>query len=188
MKKSMGQLILFLMGWKLNNGINLKQIHSCVLVCAPHTSNWDFVVTVAAFWKMGIPMKLFIKDAWTKPWYGFIIKALGGIGVNRKQRQNLTDYAGKLLRNKSERLYLVNTPEGTRKFAEKWKKGFYYIAQKGEVPILFAYADYAKKEAGINAMADPKIHTLEQTLQIAKDFYENIEAKFPEKFNKKIQS
>lgn len=187
MKKSIGQLILFLMGWKLRNSINPKHTHSCVLVCGPHTSNWDFVITIAAFWKMGIPMKFFIKDDWTKPWYGFIIKSLGGIGVNRKQRQNLTDYAAGLLRDKSERLYLVNTPEGTRKFAEKWKKGFFYIAQQGEVPILFAYADYRKKQAGIGAMADPKIHSLEQILKIAENFYKNIEAKFPENFNPNIQ-
>ena len=176
------------MGWKLENSDELiKKVHSCVLVCGPHTSNWDFVVTVGAFWKMGVPMKMFIKDDWTKPWYGFVIKWLGGIGVDRSQRQNLVEHAGQLLRDKSERLYLVNTPEGTRSFAEKWKRGFYYIAKEGDVPILFAYADYAKKIAGITGYIHPNENSVEEVLAYARKFYANVSAKYPENFNKNIQ-
>ncbi len=174
------------MGWSLNEEIDLSKIRSCVLVSGPHTSNWDFVITVSAFWKLGIPMKVFIKDDWTKPWYGFIIKWMGGIGVNRSQRQNLVDYAASLLKDPTQRLYLVNTPEGTRGYAKKWKKGFYYIAKKGEVPILFAYADYKKKEAGISGQIDPQTHSFSEVLQYAEDFYWNVTPKYPEKFNKHI--
>ena len=77
-------------------------------------------------------MKMFIKDDWTKPWYGFIIKSLGGIGIDRSQGQNMVRYAGSLLKDKSQRLYLINTPEGTRSYAEQWKKGFYFIAKEGD--------------------------------------------------------
>lgn len=187
MKKFLGKLGLRLMGWRMENGLETDKVHSCVLVCGPHTSNWDFVVTILAFWEMGIPMKLFIKDSWTKPWYGFIIKGLGGIGVDRSQRQNLTDYAADLFKNSPERLYLVNTPEGTRKWVEKWKKGFYYIAQKGEVPILFAFADYGRKRAGISAMIDPTTHTLEEVLQFAEDFYRNVTPHTPANFNPEVR-
>ncbi|MDO5655555.1 MAG: 1-acyl-sn-glycerol-3-phosphate acyltransferase [Flavobacteriaceae bacterium] len=188
MKKLIGSLIYALMGWKLENNDKLtNEVHSCVLVCGPHTSNWDFVVTVAAFWKLGIPMKVFIKDAWTKPWYGFVIKSLGGIGVDRSARQNLTAYAAELLRNKTERLYLVNTPEGTRSFAKRWKKGFYYIAKEGEVPILFAFADYKKKKAGITGYIDPAIYSFEEVLDYAEKFYADVTPKFPEKFNKNFR-
>ena len=188
MKKFIGSLIYFLMGWKLENNDELtKNVHSCVLVCGPHTSNWDFVVTIAAFWKLGIPMKVFIKDDWTKPWYGFIIEAMGGIGIDRTQRKNMTEYAGKMLRDESERLFMVNTPEGTRSFAEKWKKGFYYIAKSGEVPILFAFADYKKKKAGITGYIDPQENSLEEVLAYAEKFYADVTPKFPEKFNKNIQ-
>ena len=187
MKKLLGSLVFKLMGWRLENSLDLSKIHSCVLVCGPHTSNWDFVVTVAAFWKMEIPMKLFIKDSWTKPWYGFFIKWMGGIGVDRSQRQNLVEYAGNLLKDKSQRLYLVNTPEGTRSFAEKWKRGFYYIAKEGEVPILFAFADYKHKKAGITGIIDPTTHSVEEVLDYAKDFYAEIHPKLPENFNKNIQ-
>lgn len=156
------------------------------MVCAPHTSNWDFLYAVSAFWKIGIPMKLFIKDDWTKPWYGFFIKWLGGIGVNRSQRTNLTDYAATLLKDESKRLYLINTPEATRSFAEKWKHGFYHIAKKAEVPILLAYCDYNKKEVGVGVAINPKEKSIEETLQIAEDFYKNKSGKYPNKFNSKI--
>lgn len=187
MKKLIGSLIYFLMGWKLENNDELtRKVHSCVLVCGPHTSNWDFVVTVGAFWKIGVPMKVFIKNSWTKPWYGFFIKAMGGIGVDRSQRHNMVEYVGDLLKNRNERLYLVNTPEGTRSFAERWKKGFYYIARAGEVPVLFAFADYKLKRAGITGYIDPQTHSLEEVLQYAEDFYANVTPKFPENFNRNI--
>ena len=187
MKKFLGSAILGLMGWKLVVEEDIKNIHSCVLVCGPHTSNWDFVITVAAFWKMGIPMKLFIKDDWTKPWYGGLIKWLGGIGVDRSQRSNLVEHAGAMLRDRSERLYLVNTPEGTRGFAEKWKKGFYYIAKSGNVPILFGFADYEKKIAGIRGKIDPETHSLEEVLAYAQDRFLQVHPKFPENFNPDVK-
>lgn len=187
MKKLLGKLIFGLMGWKLDNSLDTSKTHSCVLVCGPHTSNWDFVVTVSAFWIMDIPIKMLIKDDWTKPWYGFFIKKLGGIGVDRSQRQNLTEHVAALLRNKSERLYIINTPEGTRSYSEKWKRGFYHIARLGEVPILFAFADYKKKIAGISGYIDPKDKSIEDVLSYAQEFYKDINPKFPEKFNKNIK-
>ncbi|MDG4946090.1 1-acyl-sn-glycerol-3-phosphate acyltransferase [Weeksellaceae bacterium KMM 9713] len=187
MKKIIGSLVLKLMGWKLIVEEDLSQIRSCVMVCGPHTSNWDFVIAVGAFWKLGIPMKLFIKDDWTKPWYGFIIKWLGGIGVNRAQGQNLVKHAGNMLRDENQRLYLLNTPEGTRGWVEKWKKGFYYIAKQGEVPLLFATSDYKKKEAIIKGYIDPQKHSLEEVLEFAKVVYKDIHPKYPENFNRDIK-
>lgn len=180
-----GKLIYNLNGWKLKNRLDLSQVDKCVLVCAPHTSNWDFYYTVAAFWQMKIPFKMFIKDAWTKPWYGFFIKKMGGIGIDRSQRNNMVDFAADILKN-NNRLYLLNTPEGTRSYAEKWKNGFYHIAQKAEVPILLAFCDYKKKEAGIEVMIDPKNKSLEEVMQQIELYYENITAKYPELYNKKI--
>ena len=175
------------MGWKLVVAEDLSQVQSCVMVCGPHTSNWDFVITVAAFWKMEIPMKMFIKDDWTKPWYGFIIKSLGGIGIDRSQGQNMVRYAGSLLKDKSQRLYLINTPEGTRSYAEQWKKGFYFIAKEGEVPLVFAASDYKDKVAIIKGIIDPNEHSLEEVLEFAKTVYKDIHPKHPENFNRDIK-
>lgn len=185
MKQFLGKLVYTLGGWKLINKLDLSKIDKCVLVCAPHTSNWDFYYTVSAFWQMNIPFKMFIKDAWTKPWYGYFIKKMGGIGIDRSQRNNMVDYATEVLNN-NERLYLLNTPEGTRSYSEKWKNGFYYIAQKAEVPILLAYCDYKNKEAGIEKVIETKGRSLEDVMQEIEDYYKNVTAKYPELYNKKI--
>lgn len=185
MKKFLGKLSYALSGWKLNNKMNLQNVDKCILICAPHTSNWDFYFTLGAFWQMEIPMKMFIKDAWTKPWYGFFIKALGGIGIDRSQRNNMVLFAADLLK-KSDRLYLLNTPEGSRSYAEKWKNGFYYIAKEAHVPILLAYADYEKKEAGIEKIVSTENRSLDEVMQEIEDYYKNIKAKYPENYNSKI--
>jgi len=185
MLKILGKILYLLGGWKLKNKLDLNAIDKCVLVCAPHTSNWDFYYTVLAFWQMGIPFKMFIKDAWTKPWYGFFIKKMGGIGIDRSQKNNMVDYAAEVLENHS-RLYLLNTPEGTRGYAEKWKNGFYYIAKKANVPILLAFCDYKKKEAGIEVIIAIENKSVNEVLQEIETYYLNVTAKYPDLYNKKI--
>ncbi len=130
-------------------------------------------------------MKFFIKDSYTKPFYGFIFKSLGAIGIDRSQRHNMVEYATALLQDR-ENLYMLNTPEGTRKKVDKWKTGFYYIAEKAEVPILLAYCDYIKKIAGIGKVIDLKEKSKEEVLTEIQDFYQNIKGKYPENYNPKI--
>lgn len=185
MIQSLGKLLLKLSGWKLDIAVPLHIVPKCVLIAAPHTTNWDFYYTKIAFWSMDIPMKFFIKDAWTKPWYGFIIKSMGGIGINREQRNNMVDFGAELLQN-SDRLYLLNTPEGSRSRVEKWRTGFYHIAQKANVPILLAYADYEKKMAGIGKVLTLENKTQEEVFEEIQAFYKNVKGKFSENYNPKI--
>lgn len=185
MKKTIGKLFYKLKGWKLDVTVPVDNISKCVLVAAPHTTNWDFFYTIFAFWDLGIPLKFFIKDSWTKPWYGFLIKNLGGIGINRQQRSNMVDYAADLLKN-NENLYMLNTPEGSRSRAEKWKTGFYYIAKEANVPIVLAYCDYEKKMAGIGKVISIENKTKVEVLIEIEDFYRNVKGKFPENYNPKI--
>ncbi|MFV0144272.1 1-acyl-sn-glycerol-3-phosphate acyltransferase [Empedobacter falsenii] len=185
MKKKLGKLLYSLGGWKLDNHLDLSKVDKCVLVCAPHTSNWDFYYTILAFWQMGIPMKMFIKDAWTKPWYGYFIKQMGGIGIDRSQRHNMVDFASDILK-KADKLYLINTPEGTRSRAEKWKNGFFYIAQKADVPIVLAYCDFKKKRAGISKIVETENKSLNDVMDEIQDFYKDVTAKHPELYNPKI--
>ena len=79
---------------------------------------------------------------------------MGGIPVDRSQRNNLTQRAKELF-DQSETLYLVFTPEGTRRYNANWKKGFYYIAQASKVPIYIAYVDYKKKVGGFHSLFEP---------------------------------
>lgn len=185
MKKFIGTTFLKLMGWKLDVSVPVHQIPKCVLVAAPHTSNWDFFYAIFSFWALEIPMKFFIKDSWTKPWYGFLIRAVGGIGINRAQRSNKVEFSVELL-NQSDKLYLLNTPEGSRSWAEKWKTGFYYIALQAHTPIILAYCDYEKKIAGIGRIISLSDKNKEEILDEIQDFYKNIKGKYPENYNPNI--
>ncbi|MDR2121575.1 MAG: 1-acyl-sn-glycerol-3-phosphate acyltransferase [Flavobacteriaceae bacterium] len=185
MKKIIGRLMLFVTGWKFTSEIPVEDFKKSVLVCAPHTSNWDFYYCLASFWVMGIPYRIMIKDAYTKPWYGFIFKALGCIGVNRGQSNNLVEYSVKLIK-KSDSMALVNTPEGTRSRASEWKKGFFYIAKRANVPIALAYADYKNKIAGIAKTIHIEDKTIDQVFDEIQEMYTPEMAKYPEKYNPKI--
>ena len=103
---------------------------------------------------------------------------MGGIPVDRKKNNNLTDYAVKLF-NESEELILVFTPEGTRKYNPNWKKGFYYIAQEAKVPIYIAYIDYEKKIGGFHSKLIPS-GDIEKDIKHIKDILKNYKGKVPE--------
>ena len=79
---------------------------------------------------------------------------MGGIPVNRKKKNNITQKAKELFLENDE-LFLVFTPEGTRSYNPNWKKGFYYIAIESKVPIYIAYVDYSKKIGGFHGSFEP---------------------------------
>ncbi len=185
MRKLIGRLLFFLAGWKLKVTDEVKAVRKCVLIAAPHTSNWDFYYAIGAFWMIGVPMKFLIKDNWTRPWYGFVIRKLGGIGVNRQQRNNLTQHAAQLLKD-SERLFLLNCPEGTRSFVPRWRTGFYYIAIQADVPIVLGYVDYKKKEGGIVKVIQHQGKTREEVMLEIQEFYKDKTGRHPENYNPQI--
>jgi len=113
------------------------------MVAAPHTSNWDFVYARAAFFILGIRLRFTIKKELFFFPLGALLKGLGGIAIDRQSRENMTSKMIELYHQYDE-LVLLITPEGTRSYAEKWKKGFYYIAQGAKVPIVLGYLDYQK--------------------------------------------
>lgn len=123
---------------------------------APHTSNQDFFLTMAVFYEAPFNPKFAIKDEWLNSWAGFILKSLGAIGINRKQKnQKTTDVLAQIFENYEE-LALTISPEGTRKAAPKWKTGFYYIAQKAQVPIVLAYVNYKNKVCHVEKIITPQ--------------------------------
>ncbi|MGM5630959.1 1-acyl-sn-glycerol-3-phosphate acyltransferase [Apibacter raozihei] len=185
MKKIIGRFMLWIAGWKFECSIPVNDFKKSVLVCAPHTTNWDFYYCLACFWSMGIPYRIMIKDAYTKPWFGFIFKELGCIGVNRGQHNNLVDYSAALIK-KSESMSLINTPEGTRSRAKEWKKGFYFIAKRAGVPVVLAYADYKNKIAGISKVIHIGDKTVEEVFNEIEGFYKPEMAKYPDNYNPQI--
>lgn len=183
MKKLIANFIFFITGWKskYKNEFNCEK---CVMIAAPHTSNWDLLYAIAVYWKHGVDAKFFIKDNYTKGVHGYFFKKLGAIGVTRGKKNNLIDFAVNLFKE-NEKLVLLVPAEATRKRVRKWKRGFYVIAQKSNVPVALGYLDYKNKIAGVGGLIT-LTDSFENDMQKIQDFYKDITAKHPDNYNKQI--
>lgn len=184
MKYLIAKIVFFLAGWKLDaSPEKIAASRNTVMIAAPHTSNFDLVFALGAFWLMRLPIKFFIKDFYTK-WYFFgFFKWLGAIGVDRSKSGNLVDHASELMRTRVD-LTLMVPAEGTRKRVEKWKTGFYHIAVNSGKNISLGYLDYAKKQAGVLEVipAGEKNATFDHI----QEAYAHISGKYPELYNTTI--
>jgi 1-acyl-sn-glycerol-3-phosphate acyltransferase len=148
-----------------------------VLIAAPHTSNWDFPFMLATACVMGVRISWFGKHTlFTAPW-GWLMRRLGGIPVDRRSPQSLvTQLAEKF--SSSDGLVLAVPPEGTRSKVEFWKSGFYHIATQSGVPIGLGYLDYERKLCGLGMFVMPSGNVKEDMEKI-RDFYREIRGKHP---------
>ena len=175
--RKFSKFLLNLLGWKIDE-TPPADVKKCVIVVGPHTSNWDFIIGRLAFGYYGIKGKFLIKkEAFFFP-FGYLLKAMGGVPVDRKKNNNLTDHAVKFFAE-SETLYLVFTPEGTRSYNPNWKKGFYYIAQKAKVPIYIAYIDYENKIGGFHSLFEPT-GDVDKDIDYIKEVLSQYKGKYPE--------
>lgn len=173
-------IILKLLGWKITGSVPLT-IKKCVIIGAPHTSNLDFFIGRLVYFNFGVPVKFLIKkEAFQNP-LGGLLKRAGGIPVDRGKRNNLVDEMTALFNN-NEQLNMIVAAEGTRKLVTQWKRGFYHIASKANVPILLGFLDYKKKEAGFGPAIYPT-GDFDADFKIIEDFYRTKTARHPEMFN-----
>lgn len=143
--------ILRLCGWRVFEDV--PRPPRAVLIAYPHTSNWDAFYGLLAAFALGGGIHWMAKDVAFRWPLGGLMKRLGGIPVNRRERSNavaqmIDEFAGR------ERFVLGITPEGTRRRTGGWKTGFYRIATGAGVPLLIGVIDYGRKEAGILAHLD----------------------------------
>jgi 1-acyl-sn-glycerol-3-phosphate acyltransferase len=175
--KLLSKFVFWITGWKIIGKAPLEK--KFIMIAAPHTSNWDFLYARAAFYIMGIRLKYTIKSELFFFPLGLLLKAMGGIPIDRKSKGKMVDKMIKLYDN-WESLTIMITPEGTRSYSPDWKKGFYHIANGAGIPISLGFLDYKKKEAGIGPLFYPT-GNYESDLEKIKNFYRTITAKYPEK-------
>ncbi len=146
MFRGLSKLFLRLSGWRVVG--QLPELPKFVIVGAPHTSNWDFVMFLAlAFVLKGDLRYMGKKELFRWPFAGFF-KWCGGVPVDRSKPQGLVEQTVQAIQA-SDHFQLVITPEGTRKKVGQWKQGFYYIAKKACIPIVAGYVDSRTKTCGI---------------------------------------
>lgn len=147
-KMSFANILYRMIGWRLETDEDISRYNKAVLIMSPHTSNNDFVIGWLALKKLNVNAKFIIKKELFVFPLSIILKSLGAIPVDRKKPQKLPIELVKLI-EKSSKMWLIITPEGTRKPVNHWKQGFYYIAQKADVPIIPSFLDYDKKIAHV---------------------------------------
>ncbi len=171
-------LFFKLFGWKINSSFP-KELKKYIIAVGPHTSNWDFVVGVAARSILRIQRARFLgKSQLFKPAYGWFFRALGGYPVERSSSHDMVDQVAKIFNNHDE-FILAMAPEGTRKKVEKFRTGFYYIAKKANVPIIPVGFDFAKKEVVLGQPLYPT-DNLEADFEKLYSFYRSIQGRNPE--------
>jgi 1-acyl-sn-glycerol-3-phosphate acyltransferase len=115
-----------------------------MILGAPHTSNLDFFLTLALIHHFQLPLRYLIKDSVFKGPVGPLIRSLGGIPVDRRKTNRLVDTMVESIKAQDE-IALGVLPEGTRKYVDHWRSGFYYIALGADLPLYPVRVDGAKK-------------------------------------------
>jgi 1-acyl-sn-glycerol-3-phosphate acyltransferase len=174
------RFVLKTMGWNTDGRVP-EGIRKAVIISAPHTSYWDFVIGWMTFHVADVNIRFLIKEEVFKGPLGWLLRKLGGIPVARGKKNNMVDQLKEMF-DSSESLYIVITPEGTRRKVAHWKKGFYMIALEAGVPLACSYIDYGKKSGGIGPVITPS-GDYDKDLVIIQDFYRGMKAKHPERFN-----
>lgn len=171
-----GRTCLGLFSWKVES--DLPAAKKYVIVGAPHTSNWDFVFGLAMFFVLKINLSWMGKDALFKPPFGFMLRAIGGIAIDRNSHHGTVQQIANKF-SETDQLVIGIAAKGTRKYAEYWKSGFYWIALEAKVPIVCCYLDYKNKVAriGLTIMPTGKV---KQDMEKIRQFYLGIDGKRPE--------
>ena len=149
------------------------------MIVAPHTSNWDFFIGLAARSILRVDTKYVAKQELFRFPFGWIFRKLGGYPVDRSKNTNFVDAVCDLL-EKNPEFSICFTPEGTRSYVPKWKTGFYYIALKTKLPIIMVGFNYVKKEVCVEPPFMPS-GNLDKDLEFMLSYYRKIPGKFPEK-------
>jgi 1-acyl-sn-glycerol-3-phosphate acyltransferase len=150
--RALGRAILAGLRWRVGGAV--PDVAKCVLVAAPHTSNWDFVVGIAAKLALGLHVHWLGKHTLFRRPFGGLLRRLGGIPVDREAAEGLVGTAVAWF-ERERRLFLGVTPEGTRRRVERWKSGFHRIALGAGVPILPVRLDWSGRTVELLPLFTP---------------------------------
>jgi 1-acyl-sn-glycerol-3-phosphate acyltransferase len=148
----LGKIVLGSLGWQIIGSIpNEERI---LIVAAPHTSNWDFIIAIATLFALNVNVKWLGKDSLFITGIAWLFKWLGGIPVNRKNPSSLIEYVVQTV-EKEKGLIIGVAPEGSRKKVGRWKSGFLRIAKQTEAKILLLSIDAPTKTLKIGEIFKP---------------------------------
>ena len=171
-------LLIRLTGWKMEG--KKPPARKYVLIAAPHTSNWDFIYTIALAFSFNIKVYWMGKSGLFKGPMGPWMRFMGGIPVYRDKANGLVQQVADRFNSHSE-LVVAIPPEGTRGKVGQWKSGFYHVANTAGVPIALGFLDFRNKTGGFGPMFSPT-GDFEKDLAKIQAFYKDITGKHPDRF------
>ena len=172
----LSKTILKVLGWKITG--DFPNLDKSVIIFAPHTSYWDGLYGKLVLMQFNINYKFLSKKEFFKFPLNYFFKVFGSIPVyeNKEYINQIVEFF-----NVNNELHIVLSPEGQMAKTDHWKKGFYYMAQRANVPIVVGYLDFKKKEAGIkDIIYDTK--NINSVMQQINQMYKGVQAKYPEDF------
>ena len=173
----MSHLLMGMAGWSFH-GETPKE-RKFILLGAPHTSNWDFILTLALIHHFSLPLRYMVKDSVFRWPFDHFIKSLGAIPIDRSKNNNVVEGSIQAFQDQDE-IVLGILPEGTRKYTPCWKSGFYHIAHGAQVPLYLAVVDGTQKRVSLVARVETTGDIVADMEHIA-TFYEGIVGVTPEK-------
>lgn len=164
-----------ILGWTVDK--TNPPVSNCVVIAAPHTSNWDFILMLLFAGAFGQKINWMGKsNLFVKP-FGYLLRKIGGISVNCSQKNQIVGNMISLFKTR-ENFLLVVPVEGTRARANCWKSGFYHIAKGADVPILPTFLDYGNKRGGFGIPIQTT-DNLFLDMEKIRNFYAPFKGKFP---------
>jgi len=154
-----------------------------IIIVYPHTSNWDFVVGLLAKWAIGIPLRFVGKESlfrgFTGATLGRLMRLWGGRPVDRHQASGAVEQLAALMRSEPW-FWLALSPEGTRKYRDHLRSGFYHLALAMQVPVGLAFIDYGRKEVGVRDYVRMS-GNVDADLRMLRSYYADKRGLYPEK-------
>lgn len=166
--------------WGWRKEVTVAHPEKYIICLAPHTSNWDFVLGQLYMRAEGLKIGFLMKKEWFRGPLGTYFRRIGGIPVWRSKNSSMTDNLAETARQEKT-FRLCITPEGTRSRNTDWKKGFYFIAMKAQIPVLLYALDYEKKLISCTRSFIPT-GDLDNEMRSIKQYYKDCKGKHPEKF------
>jgi len=180
MKTISRYILVNLLGWRISG--EFPDIKKSVIIFAPHTSYWDGFYGKLYLMQLGIQHKFLAKKEFFKFPSKYFFIVFGSIPVDNTKEY--IDHVAGLLNNSTE-LHIVLSPEGQLAKTKRWKKGYYYMASRANVPIVVGFIDYKRKEIGIKEVIN-NIDSIEAVRRNVAELYSDVSGKYPENFSPEL--
>ena len=174
--RALGRTLLFRAGWRFEG--QMPNVPRFVAIVAPHTSNWDFPIGLAAKWALGFDAHWWGKHTLFVPPLGWFMRANGGIPVNRKNSRNAVERTIQAFQS-NEQFALALAPEGTRRKVTAWRSGFWHVAKGANVPICCVALDFRRKVVRLGPTTMPVEDDPTAGIARIRSYYADVDGRNP---------